>query len=116
MPEGKKSIGLGSFGDKLGLRCHCGHLLSFSAKLGIYLSPAQDGHHQQTHKCTGVWLIVTSHILPSICGDFNNLSRSSPVCLRVCTSEGKADRAPLRVNPCAFLKASYLVNSVEGDG
>lgn len=42
MHEGEKSIGLGSFGDKLGLQCHCGHLSSPSTQLGIYHSVAID--------------------------------------------------------------------------
>ena len=37
--RGRKSIGLGSFGDERGLRCHCGHLLSLSVWFGI-LPPA----------------------------------------------------------------------------
>ena len=39
--EGEKSIGLESFGDKLGLRCHCGHLLSPSAQLLAFITASQ---------------------------------------------------------------------------
>lgn len=52
VPEGRggESIGLGSFGHMLGLRHHRGHLLTFSAQLGIYVILAQDGYHQWKKK------------------------------------------------------------------
>lgn len=45
--EGEKSIGLGSFGDKPGLRCRRGHLLSPWARLGIYHSVTEEGSHSR---------------------------------------------------------------------
>ena len=95
MPEGKKSIGLGSFGDELGLRCHCGHLLSLSAWLGIYLSRAQDGHHHQTHECTGAWLLVTPHLLYV---EIWIICQGAALFVKVSVLQREADRAPLRVN------------------